>query len=178
MASAGAPGASAQLLFVSGAPGAGKSTVAQALLELGSDALVFDADWLLEPTSELVGRDLSLTETSDLWPLYDRLWAAILAMIARNGRRAVLLTPMDPGSLPAVPWPGAVGWCLLDCDDATRSARLAARGWSEAEIAEALADARALREQIAFVIDTSGSTPSEAAARVAGWVEALAHDRR
>jgi len=161
---------SARALFVSGAPGAGKSSVAEALLELGADAVVFDADWLLGPASDLAGRDLTVAESRDLWPLYDRLWTAILAMLARNGRPAALLTVMDPRSLPAVPWAHAVEWCLLDCDDATRTARLEARGWGEPEIADALADARALREQIAFVVDTSGTTAREAASRVATWL--------
>jgi broad-specificity NMP kinase len=162
-----------RVLFVTGAPGAGKSAVAQALLDLGTDALVFDADWLLESTSHLVGRPMA--EANDLWPDYDRLWAAILDMVVRNRRAVVLLTPMEPRSLPAVPWPERVGWCLLDSDDETRTSRLKTRGWSTSAISEALADARALRDQVAFVIDTSATSPSEAAARVAEWVRAQAH---
>jgi chloramphenicol 3-O-phosphotransferase len=153
------------ILIVTGAPGAGKTVLAEALLERESRALVFDADWLLAPTSDLVGRDMA--EARDLWPSYDRLWAAILGMVARNHRAAVLLTPMDPGSPPPIPGTVDVSWCLLDCDDATRTARLAGRGWPNDEIAGALADAAALRLQIAFVIDTGVTTPVEAAALVA-----------
>jgi chloramphenicol 3-O-phosphotransferase len=159
-----------QVYIVTGAPGAGKSSVAQALLDLGIDALVFDADQLLEPTSDLVGRPM--TEAADLWPTYDRLWVAILSMVVQNRHAAVLLTPMEPRSLPAVPWPERVGWCLLDCDDETRTARLNARGWSPDLIADALADARTLRDQVRFVVDTSHTDPREAAARVADWVRA------
>jgi broad-specificity NMP kinase len=161
------------VLVVTGAPGAGKSAVARALLELGTDALVFDADWLLESTSMLVGRPMA--EADDLWPAYDRLWAAILDMVAQNRRSVVLLTPLEPRSLPPVPWPDRVAWCLLDCDDETRVSRLKSRGWSPSEIAEALADARVLRDQVGFVVDTSRTTPREAAARVADWVGAHVH---
>lgn len=161
------------MLFVTGAPGAGKSVIARALLDLGTDALVFDADWLLEPTSELVGRPMA--EAADLWPAYDRLWVAILDMMVQNRRTVVLLTPLESRSLPPVPWPDRVAWCLLDCDDEARIARLQARGWSTSEISEALADARALRDQVAFVVNTSRTTPHEAAAIVAGWIQAHVH---
>src|SRR4051812_34725985 len=110
-----------RVLFVTGAPGAGKSAVAQALLDLDTDALVFDADWLLRPASDLVGRPMAAA--SDLWPTYRRLWVAILAMVAQNRRAAVLLSPMEPRELPTVPWPEGVDWCLLDCDDDTRTSR-------------------------------------------------------
>ena len=159
-----------RVLFVTGAPGAGKSTVAQALLDLGTDALVFDADWLLESTSQLVGRPMA--DADDLWPEYDRLWAAILDMVVQNRRAVVLLTPMEPRSLPPVPWPERVSWCLLDCDDETRTWRLQARGWSTSEISEALVDAQTLRDQVGFVVDTSGTDSREAAARVAAWIKA------
>jgi broad-specificity NMP kinase len=163
----------ARVLFVTGAPGAGKSAVARALLDLGIDALVFDADRLLESTSELVGRDMR--EAADLWPAYDRLWVAIVDMVVQNRRAAVLLTPMEPRSLPAVPWPERVGWCLLDCDDETRTARLNARGWNADLIADALVDAQDLRNQVTFVINTSNTNPREAAARVADWIRTRGH---
>jgi hypothetical protein len=129
------------VLFVAGAPGAGKSAVARALLERGTEALVFDADWLLEPASALAGR--SLVEASDLWSAYGALWLRVLAMVARNGRAAVHFVRVTPDEadgltrqLPQVPV--RLGWCRLDCDDATRTARLTARGWAAGAIAEAL----------------------------------------
>jgi chloramphenicol 3-O-phosphotransferase len=165
------------VLFVAGAPNAGKSAVAAALLARGGDALVFDGDWLLEPASELVGR--SLVEASDLWPAYAALWQRILAMVARNGRTAVHFGTVTPAEAPALrrqlrQVPVRLGWCRLDCDDATRTARLTARGWAAAATAEALTDAAALRRQISFAVDTSHTTPQEAAALVAAWVQAPA----
>lgn len=134
------------LLFVTGAPGAGKSTVAEALLRSRPEALIFDIDWLTLPVSALVGQPI--VEAPSLWPRYNRLWLAILEMVARNGRPAVLFTPWDRDDLAALPantGPDTIGWCLLDCDDAMRVARLRARGWTGEMIEEAVADAGVLR---------------------------------
>ena len=161
------------LLFVTGAPGAGKSTVAEALLRSRPEALIFDIDWLTLPVSALVGQ--SIIEARPLWPRYNRLWLAILEMVARNGRSAVLFTPWDRDDLAALPAStrtDTAGWCLLDCDDATRVARLRARGWTGAMIEEAVADARVLRGQVSPIIDTSRTTPDEAAAQVYDWLAA------
>lgn len=134
------------------------------------DPLVFDADWLIEPASALAGQDL--TVASAFWPPYRQVWLRMLEMVARNGASAALFTPMNPGSLPRIRWPVNVDWCLLDCDDATRTVRLRERGWMNAAIQEAIADARALRREVELVIDTSGSTPEEAAARLSEWFRA------
>jgi chloramphenicol 3-O-phosphotransferase len=176
-AAVGPSPAVARVLFVAGAPGAGKSAVAAALLERGSEALVFDADWLLDPASLLVGR--SLLEASDRWPAYGALWLRVLAMVARNGRTAVHFGRVTPAEAEGLlrqlrQVPVRLGWCRLDCDDATRTARLAARGWAAAPIAEALAVAQALRHQIPLALDTSRTTPEEAAALVERWIRSQA----
>lgn len=159
------------LVFVTGAPGAGKSAVAEALLGYHLEALVFDLDWLTMPVSALVGQPI--VAARHLWPQYNRLWLAIARMIARNRRPVVLFTPWDRGDLaapPAVDWADTIAWCLLDCDDETRVARLQARGWTRDMIDEAVADGRALRCQIDFVVNTSRTMPGEAAARVYRWL--------
>jgi broad-specificity NMP kinase len=158
------------MLFVTGAPGAGKSAVAEALLELEVDALVFDGECLLESASDLAGGPIRTAP--DLWPAYDKVWVAILEMLVRNRRTAVLFTPMDSRSLPPLSEPDRVAWCLLDCDDETRTGRLEARGWDSYEIEDALSDAQSLRDDVDVVVDTSDTEPSEAAALVADWVNA------
>jgi len=156
--------------FVTGAPGAGKSAIAEALLTYPSDALIFDIDWLTLPVSALVGQ--SIIEASHLWPAYNGLWLAILGMVASNRRPAIFFSPLDRADVAAISVitrSDAVHWCLLDCDDATRAARLGARGWTEAMIKDALEDARLLRDRIDRVIDTSLTTPDEAATEVYRW---------
>ncbi len=162
--------ASLALWVVTGAPGAGKSVIAEALLAYPSEALIFDIDWLTLPVSALVGQ--SIVEARPLWPAYNRLWFAILEMVASNRRPAIFFSPLDPADVAtasAMTRFDAVHWCLLVCDDATRAARLGARGWTEAMIEDALEDARTLRGQLDLVIDTSRTTPDEAAAEVYRW---------
>lgn len=158
------------LSIVTGAPGAGKSSVVQVLLDRQTGFLVFDADRLLDAASSLSGQQVA--ETSRLWPPYRNLWLTFLRMTARNRRPAVLFIPMEPGELP-VSWQGAMRWCLLDCDDATRAVRLRARGWQAEAVAEAIDDARLLRHHVEFVIDTSRNSPDETAEAVATWLATL-----
>jgi hypothetical protein len=161
------------LLFASGAPGAGKSSIVQALLERvpittpAGDLLVFDADWLLEPTSALTRQDM--TTAAELWPAYRRVWLRVLEMVARNRRSVALFTPGAPRDLPAVRWPVRTDWCLLDCDDSVRARRLREREWPAAEIEDAIADASALRRQASFTVDTSHTTPEGAAEQLLAW---------
>jgi len=100
------------------------------------------------------------------------VWLTFLHLIAENGRLPVLFMPLEPRELPP-PWRASVRWCLLDCADVTRTARLQARGWQAAAIEEALADAVALRRQIVAAIDTGQQEPESVAATIAAWVAHL-----
>ena len=165
------------LAIVTGAPGAGKSATVAALLRLRRDYLVFDADWLLPDLSALAGR--SLVETTDLWPSYRRLWVTVARMVERNGRQTVLFIPLEPGELAAAlpdDWRGAARWCLLDCDDATRLARLRLRGWDAGAIDEAIRDAAALRAQIPRIIDSGRLAVTAVAAEIDRWLREASDD--
>ncbi len=153
--------------IVTGAPASGKSSVVRALLAQRPDFLVFDADRLLDAASELCG--LGVAVESELWPPYRIIWLTFLRLIADNGRLPVLFMPLEPRELPPS-WQASVRWCLLDCDEATRRLRLRARDWQPAAIDEAIADAVALRQQIAEVIDTSQQEPESVATLLTAWL--------
>ena len=117
------------LLFVAGAPGSGKSTVVTKLLEKPSPFVVFDIDWLAEPASRLVGRDIRFAP--ETWEPYGELWFGVLHAVLQNGLTPVLFTPADPSDFAGKPlpaWCAGLRWLLLDCDDETRRARLQGRG--------------------------------------------------
>lgn len=163
------------IYLVTGAPGAGKSLALEHVLARNSPYLAFDIDWLAAPASQLARTDIMSTSTT--WPAYNAVWLEFLHAIHKNHRRAIFFSPLDQRDLalsgqPA--WCERIEWLLLDCADHTRRTRLRQRpGWTEAMIAEALADAQVLREQISAQIDTGSATPDEVAAAILDWVERL-----
>lgn len=160
------------LYFVTGAPGAGKSTTVEALLAFGSAFVFFDSDWLAAPASALYGQDIRFQPAS--WQPYGELWFSVLHALFQNGRVPVLFTPGDPGDYKrnALPnWCSGLEWLLLDCDDDTRLARLQRRGWEEARSGEALQDAAVLRALVSRRIDTGKLSPEEVAERVLVWLK-------
>ncbi len=154
---------------VTGAPGAGKSTVVAALLAHQSAPMIFDADWLLPAASRLVAQDIR--QAARLWPSYRALWLAIIGMIESNGHASILFLPLEPRELLAMPStpPEVTHWCLLDCSDQVRTERLQRRGCSAAEIRAAIEDGAILRQQITMIIDTSAANADETAAQVLTW---------
>ena len=161
------------LYIVTGAPGSGKSTTLNAFLELHSDYVAFDIDWLADAASGLAGKDIF--SDSSTWKPYGVLWFEVLYVVCRNGLTPVFFTPNDPrdieqNGLPA--WCSDIQWLLLDCDDQTRQVRLAQRpDWTAAMIAEAIADALLLRQSIHLQIDTGYVSPKEAAVKILDWLE-------
>jgi hypothetical protein len=82
---------------VTGAPGAGKSTVLAELLGRRTGYLFFDVDWLAGAGSRLSGR--SIYEDASTWPAYRALWLEVLAGVARNGRQPVWFGPWNAADL-------------------------------------------------------------------------------
>ncbi|RKN06291.1 hypothetical protein [Streptomyces radicis] len=64
----------------------------------------------------------------------------------------------------------SVAWARLDCDDADRRARLAARGWGPDQVEDAIEDAHALRRLVDREFTTSGRGAADVAADLATWV--------
>jgi len=162
-----------RLHFVTGAPGAGKTTTLHAFLALRTGHVAFDIDWLADAASDLADR--SIYVESSTWPAYGRIWLEILHGVHRNGRVPVLFTPFDGEDLAShgrPDWFHGANWILLDCTDEVRTSRLATRSWDPDSIAEALTDAATLRQLGYERIDTGQHRPEEVAVRVARWLTA------
>jgi broad-specificity NMP kinase len=155
-----------RLFVVTGAPGAGKSTVVPELLRLrgsSSKLVVMDMDELLDAKGRLLGIDIADSSAAANWPAYNALWMRITELVRRSGTPMLLLTPAVPRELPEG------RWLHLDCPDPVRRKRLAARGWSEEQITAALADAAELRKLVPRSVSGDG-TPEQSAAKILAWV--------
>jgi broad-specificity NMP kinase len=159
------------LFVVTGAPGAGKSTVVPELLRLRkttsvgeSQLVVMDMDELLDSQGRLLGVDIAHSSAAANWPAYSALWLRITELVRRSGTPMLLLSPMVPRQMPEG------RWLHLDCPDAVRRKRLAARGWSDAQIAAALADAVEIRKLVPRSVAGDG-TPEESAQKILAWVK-------
>jgi dephospho-CoA kinase len=158
------------LFVVTGAPGAGKSTVVPELLRLRrttsvgeSQLVVMDMDELLDSQGRLLGVDIAHSSAAANWPAYSALWLRITELVRRSGTPMLLLSPALPHELPEG------RWLHLDCPDAVRRKRLTARGWTESQIAEALADAAEIRKRVPRSVAGDG-TPEESAQTILAWV--------
>jgi broad-specificity NMP kinase len=155
---------------VLGAPGSGKSTVAEPLASLLPTHVVLDWDAFMVPAAALAGREI--TQHRQTWPAYRQLVGAVVATIAHLP--VVLLTVCTPDELSG--WP-IDAWVLLDCTDEERRQRLGQQS-SPDRLAEGAQDAEAYRSLGLPVIDTTGHTPAEVAADLAQFVRHLDHGQR
>ncbi|MEV4926592.1 AAA family ATPase [Streptomyces roseoverticillatus] len=160
------------LHLLTGAPGAGKSTLIAHLAAYPFAAVDFDE--LIDPVGDLLGMDVRSSSASRVWPGYNRLWVEITALLLRAGEPVLVMCPLTPdewkhATAGAGNVPEAV-WGRLDCDDADRRARLAARGWDASQIESALADAAELRGTVEREFTTSGRSAAGTATDLAAWV--------
>ncbi|MFE6865015.1 hypothetical protein ACFVFS_00495 [Kitasatospora sp. NPDC057692] len=161
-----------KLHVITGAPGAGKSTLLPHLAAYPFGSVDFDE--LPEADGRLLGIDITTPSASPVWPAYNRLWVKIASMMLRTGGPVVILCPLAPSEWASAAadfaQPPRVAWAHLDCADADRRARLAARGWDPERIEEAIKDAEELRSVVDRRFTTVGRSPAEVAAEVADWV--------
>ncbi|MFF1696162.1 hypothetical protein ACFVXC_21450 [Streptomyces sp. NPDC058257] len=174
----------ADLRLITGAPGAGKSTLLAHLRQDPRQNLrqhprqgpftVVDFDELPDPDGRLLGIEITSPDAGAVWPDYNRLWVRVASMLTRGNQPVLVTCPLTPAE-----WEAAAAgvadapepeWALLDCDDRDRRTRLTARGWDDAEIEEALQDARELRDLIGTGFSTSGRAPCDTATAVAAWL--------
>lgn len=154
------------LFVVTGASGAGKTTVTGPLRRLLPDCAVFEVD-------------LTLQLAALGWEIWRDSWLRVAHGEALHGRVTVLCGSLMPDQLDAVPARkllGPIHFCDLDCPDEVLAARLRARpSWRhsalEAAIAEHQRFAGWLRTNIQPCFDTSAQAPAETAAQIATWVE-------
>jgi hypothetical protein len=153
-----------RLFVVTGAPGSGKSTVVPELVRLSPGTMVvMDMDELLDDHGRLLGIDIASPTAAPIWPAYNALWLRITELIRRSGIPVLLLSPVLPTELPEG------RWLHLDIPDAVRRKRLAARGWAEAQIAEALADAAEIRKLVPRSVRGDVS-PERSAKGILDWI--------
>ncbi|SDE08619.1 AAA family ATPase [Glycomyces harbinensis] len=158
----------APLLAVSGAPGAGKSTVFRELVAVAEGMVVIDIDELLEE-GRLLGVLIAAPEAEPIWPAYRRMWRRITDMPRRAGHPVLFFSPDTPSDVD-----GATAHLLLDCADEVRAGRLQARGWNLDQITLALEDAQVYRAQFEAVVYTDDAEPPEVAERVLEWAKIFA----
>lgn len=158
------------LLIICGAPGVGKTTTLEhCLATKPANVTLFDIDWLLSAASDLATVDIRYEP--DRWPSYNTVWLRLLEGVARNGTTPVLFAPLAPRDIDRIETSfDSFRWLLLDCNEATHRARLAARDWSSESITSMLADASDLRETVTDVIATDAGSPEEVAERVLQWI--------
>lgn len=153
------------MFVVTGASGAGKTTVAGPLRRLLPGCEVFEADITL-PVAALG------------WNTWRNTWLRIAHDVALNGRVTVLCGSLLPSQLEAVPARkllGPIHFANLDCPDDVLAERLRVRpAWRHGSVDSTISEhqrfAAWLRAHIRPSWDTSVLTPGEAAEQIATWV--------
>lgn len=161
---------SSRLSVLTGAPGAGKTTLRDPLRRLLPGVVVLDQDDFLDPAGRLAGVDLSSPAAAERWPAYTDLCLGLVAVLLAAGTDVLLLSPLEPAEVDrsaAAPSPGEVRWAVLDCADATRRQRLAARPLPPDP--DTFADAARLRTLGLPVIPGDAAGVDETARTVAAW---------
>ena len=124
------------LFVVTGASGAGKTTITAPLRQKLPGCDVFDTDIILQVAA--LG-----------WDTWRNTWLRLAHAIALNGRVTVLcgsLLPSQLESLPARKLVGPIRFCTLDCPDTVLAGRLRRRpSWRGTSTQDAIAPAPAVR---------------------------------
>ena len=150
------------MIYVLGAPGSGKTTVAPLLSSRLPTHTVIDWDAFIDAASDLAGRDVR--RSPETWPSYTKLVRAIVDSI--RPRPIIVLGGCSPSELRD--WP-IDAWVLLDCADAERERRLGAHRARD-EVTDAVSDGRHYRGLGLRVIDTTDRSSAQVAAALADLV--------
>jgi hypothetical protein len=156
------------LFVVTGASGAGKSTITAPLRNLLPGCVVFETDVILHVAA--LG-----------WDTWRNTWLQLTHAVAVGGRATVLTGSLIPDQLERMPARRLVGpihFALLDCPDDILAERLRARPtWrgssSQATITDHQRFAAWLRACVTPSFDTGAASPAEIAGDVAAWIRPL-----
>ena len=157
--------------YLAGVRGAGKTTLVEPLVSALPGFVVLDMDEVLDDdlgVLGVLGVPIACEEGRPHWPAYNRLWVRIAGLVERS-QPVLLLGPLLPEEWRAAGGNVDVVFALLDCEDATRVARLGARGYDDDDLDDALRTAAAGRA----AIPTRISTESEIEATVAAVLDWL-----
>jgi broad-specificity NMP kinase len=159
------------LLVVTGASGAGKTTVCQLLAPRLETAVVLEMDilWGHVPT-----------EPEDDYRSYKSSWLRVAMNVGQAGRPVVLCGTVAPGSLERLTgarYFAAIHYLALVCADDELARRLRARpSWrqsgQEQFVARMIDSNRALRGANTTTLDTTGLAAEESAGQVEEWIAA------
>jgi hypothetical protein len=163
------------VLFVFGAFGSGKSTIAPLVATELHECLVVEVDWLLEPLSRIAGR--RLTEDSASWPPLRDFWLVLASIAARGGRPSLFFGPEEPATVENLPSRSLLGdshWLLLDCNDAEIERRLEKReGWLREWTLDGLKDAARYRQMGFPAVHSDDAAPETVARCVVDWARGV-----
>jgi|SRR5579884_1660495 len=165
------------LLLVTGASGAGKSTIARHLTGTFTDVVVLDQDVLWMP---------EMNTPDDNYRRFRSLWLRLAIDSAQSGRPLLLFGSCDPDQYEGLPerrYVGPIHTLALVCDDQELRDRLSARpAWRQSGgedfIGEMIHFNRALRSlaierpQSVTLLDTTHVDSAESALQVAAWARA------
>lgn len=159
------------LFLVVGAPGSGKTSALNELLNEKNEFVALDIDWIMESASTLAGKDVVFAE--DTWKPFRHIWGNIINGLYRNNRTVLLFANMDKDDLSQLELDSSIKitWLLLDCSDKVRTERQESRYGKGVDVSSDLKDATKLRAQVENIINTDEISPAEVAAKIKEWVE-------
>jgi chloramphenicol 3-O phosphotransferase len=179
-----------QVIFLNGASSAGKSSLANALLNRLPDGwLTFGVDTLIEAMPLRLhhvpeGLTLHPDGRIDVGPAFRALeaqWRVALGAMARSGLRLVIDEVMLDGADGQAAWREALAglevlWVAVRCDPAVLAAREVARG--DRVVGMAALQAPIVHAGVVYdlEVDTGAGSPEECARLIFDRVTAVEHD--